>query len=92
MAVDLRSTANARASAMKTYRLISYGAFAIAAGFFVVALVMLTGSYTRMQNVAVVLLIAFGISATIGMFFAAKGAGSDDQGNQPHVPGAHAGK
>jgi Mn2+/Fe2+ NRAMP family transporter len=78
---------------MKTYRQISYVAFAIAVALFVIALMLLTGSYTRMQNVAVVLLIGFGVCATIGMFFAAKAEGIDSHGHQRQVPpDAHAGK
>jgi hypothetical protein len=78
---------------MKTYRRISYVAFAMAVGFIVVALMLLTGSYTRMQNVAVVLLVAFGVCATIGMFFAAKAEGIDGHGHQRQVPpDAHANK
>jgi hypothetical protein len=71
---------------MKTYRQISYAAFAIAAASLIAALMLLTGSYNRMQNVAVVLLVAFGIFATIGMFFAAKAEGIDGHGHQRQVP------
>jgi Mn2+/Fe2+ NRAMP family transporter len=78
---------------MKTYRLISYAAFAVAVALIVAALMLLTGSYARMQNVAVVLLIGFGICATVGMFFAAKADGIDGHGHQRQVPpDAHASK
>lgn len=73
---------------MKSYRLISYGAFAVAIALLVTALLLLTGSYTRMQNVAVVLLIGFGFFATVGMFFAARAEGDGSHGQTP--PGAQA--
>jgi preprotein translocase subunit SecF len=73
---------------MTTYRLISRAAFTVAIALLVVALVLLTGSYTRMQNIAVVLLIGFGVLATVGMFFAADphglhGPGGRTQDSRP---------
>jgi hypothetical protein len=66
---------------MKFFRLISNAAFAVAITLAVIALLLLTGSYTRMQNIAVVLLIGFGFFATVGMFFAAQAAeGADGHG------------
>jgi hypothetical protein len=75
---------------MISYRLISRAAFAIAIALLVVALLLLTGAYTRMQNVAVVLLIGFGVLATVGMFFAADPHGLAHPGAQD--PGPQKGK
>ena len=77
---------------MMTYRLISRAAFTAAIALLVVALVLLTGSYTRMQNIAVVLLIGFGVLATVGMFFAADPHGLRGPGGQTHDPHPDTGK
>jgi hypothetical protein len=55
---------------VKYYRRLSNVAFVIAGCFLIVALVLLTGAYTRMQNTAVVMLVGFGFFATLGAFLA----------------------
>jgi preprotein translocase subunit SecF len=77
---------------MKAYRLISRAAFTAAIALLAVALVLLTGSYARMQNIAVVLLIGFGFFATVGMFFAADPGGLHGPGSQTGNSGSRSGK